>query len=1018
MDKVGAVLVIGGGISGMQSSLDLADSGFKVYLLESKPSIGGVMASLDKTFPTNDCSMCIMAPKLVGVGRHHNIEIISNSDLLEVEGAAGNFRVKVSHRPRKVDESLCTGCGTCALECPVEAIDEYNEGLTERKAISVRYPQSVPLLYSIDPNKCIGCGSCENACKAHAIKYDQNEVERELNVGAIILSSGFEPYMPPPGNEYGFGVFKNVVTSMEFERILSATGPFAGHVFRPSDAKIPRKVAFIQCVGSRDQRSNLFCCSVGCMYSTKEAIIAQEHAPGLKATIFFMDMRAFGKEFDYYYKRAQEEYGITYVRSRVPSVSELPDKGLRIKYESEDGQMKQEDFDLVVLAVGLTPPKAVDSLGKKLGVKLNSYGFAATSTFSPLETNVPGIFVSGAVVSPKDIPDTVAQGSGAAALAAATVSSERGKLAAPKQYPPEMDVAGQEPRIGVFVCHCGINIGGVVDVPGVTEYAKTLPNVVFADQNLYTCSDDTQKRIREKIKEHNLNRVIVASCTPRTHEPLFMDTCREAGLNPYLFEMANIRDQCSWVHMQLPKRATKKAKDLVRMAVAKARMHEPLQKGSLPMKQVALVLGGGISGMASALNLADQGFEVHLVEREAELGGNLRHIRYLISEKDDPQAMLRSFVEKVTAHPKIKLHLKSDVKAIEGFIGNYKSTIVPAGEIGAEGAQGTGGPGTAVEHGVVIVATGGNEYIPEEYQYGKHPGIVTQRQLEETLAGGKFSGKNVVMIQCVGSRDEKHGYCCRIGCGQAVKNALRVKELSPSTNVYVLYKDMRTYGLFEEAYRKAGAAGVVFLRWDDSRKPEVTLEGGIRVRIKDFLLGKDILIPADTLVLTAAVRPQPGNARISELLKVPLNRDGFFLEAHMKLRPVDFATEGVYLAGMAHSPKFLEECISQAYGAASRASTVLSKSTLDIEPVISKVVDESCDGCAYCVDPCPYKAITLVEYQKDGQTKKTVKVNEALCKGCGCCMATCPKKGIYIKRFKLDQLSAMVEAALESPGVE
>jgi heterodisulfide reductase subunit A len=536
--------------------------------------------------------------------------------------------------------------------------------------------------------------------------------------------------------------------------------------------------------------------------------------------------------------------------------------------------------------------------------------------------------------------------------------------------------------------------------------------VVFADQNLYTCSDDTQKRIREKIKEHNLNRVIVASCTPRTHEPLFMDTCREAGLNPYLFEMANIRDQCSWVHMQLPKKATKKSKDLVRMAVAKARAHEALQKGSLPMKQSAVVIGGGVAGMTAALNLAEQGFPVDLVEREGELGGNLRHIHYLFNDRDDPQSTLRSLVEKVKSHGTIKVHLKSDVKSIEGFIGNYKTVIVPAAELEKEGAA-----GVTVEHGVVVVATGANEYVPEEYSYGK-PGVMTQRELEEKLASGKFSAKNVVMIQCVGSRDDKHPYCCRIGCGQAVKNALRLKELSPQTNVYVLYKDIRTYGLNEEVYRKAGAAGVVFLRWDDARKPEVTVNKGIRVKVEDFLLGKDIVIPADALVLTAAVRPQADNGRLSELLKVPLNRDKFFLEAHMKLRPVDFATEGVFLAGMAHSPKFLDESISQAFGAAARASTVLSKDTLDIEPTISKVIDENCDGCAYCIDPCPYKAITLVEYQKDGQTKKTVKVNEALCKGCGCCMATCPKKGIYIKRFRLEQLGAMVDAALESPEVE
>jgi heterodisulfide reductase subunit A len=1011
--KVGAVLVIGGGISGMQSSLDLADSGFKVYLVDNKPSIGGVMSQLDKTFPTNDCSMCIMAPKLVGVGRHHNIRIVSYADIVGVEGQAGRFKVNVTSHPRRIDPSKCTGCGTCADECPVEAIDEYNEGLTERKAVSVRYPQAVPLLFSIDSGKCIGCGSCEYACKAHAIAYDQKERLEELEVGSIILSPGFEPFQPAPGGALGHGVFKNVVTSMEFERILSATGPFAGHVLRPSDGMVPERVAFIQCVGSRDLRTNMYCSAVCCMYATKEAIIAQEHAPGLKASVFFMDMRAFGKEFDYYYKRAQEEYGIRYIRSRVPYVSELPGGGIRIKYESEEGEMRQEDFDLVVLSVGLCAPKGLPELAGKLGVRLDRYGFVETGSFTPLETNVPGVFVSGAVQGPKDIPDTVAQASGAAALAASTVAAARGTLARPKEYPAEKDVSGQEPRIGVFVCHCGINIGGVVKVPEVMEYARSLPNVVFADQNLYTCSDDTQKKIREMIKEHDLNRVIVASCTPRTHEPLFMDTCREAGLNPYLFEMANIRDQCSWVHMQIPKKATKKAKDLVRMAVAKARMHTPLQKGSLPVKQSAVVMGGGVAGMTAALNIADQGFPVHLVEKESELGGNLRHIHYLTKERDDPQSTLRSLVDKVNGHPRIKVHLNSDVKAIEGFIGNYKSVIVPAADIGREGAA-----GETVEHGVVVVATGANEYVPEEYSYGKHPGIMTQRQLEEKLASCKFSARNVVMIQCVGSRDEKNPSCCRIGCGQAVKNALRVKALSPSTNVYVLYKDVRTYGLAEEAYRRAGEAGVVFLRWDDQRRPEVTVDGGIRVRIRDFLLGKDISIPADALVLTAAVRPQEGNGRISELLKVPLNRDKFFLEAHMKLRPVDFATEGVFLCGMAHSPKFIDESISQAFGAAARAATVLSKDTLDIEPMISHVIDENCDGCAYCVDPCPYKAITLVEYQKDGQTKKTVKVNEALCKGCGCCMATCPKKGIFVRRFRLEQLSAMVEAALESPEVE
>jgi heterodisulfide reductase subunit A len=1007
-DKVGAVLVIGGGISGMQSALDLADSGFKVYLLDNKTTIGGVMASLDKTFPTNDCAMCIMAPKLVGVGRHHNIQVITYADIKEITGKAGAFKVKVTVRPRMVDPEKCTGCGTCAQECPVEAVDEYNEGLAQRAAIYVRYPQAVPLVYTIDPKKCIGCGTCAVACKARAVKYSQKEKEMELDVGSIILSPGFDPYTPRKEGAYGFTKYRNVVTSMEFERILSATGPYNGHTLRPSDGRVPKKVAFLQCIGSRDLRSNQYCSAVCCMYATKEAVIAQEHAHGLKATIFFMDMRAFGKEFDYYYNRARNEYGIRYIRSRVPAVAELADGSLKLKWESEEGDLKEETFDLVVLSVGLTPPKGLKELAKKLGVKLNQHGFVQTKTFNPLETNVPGVFVGGAVQGPKDIPDTVAQASGAAALAAQTVASERGKLVTRREYPTEADVTGHEPRIGVFVCHCGINIGGVVNVPEVMEYAKTLPGVVYSEQNLYTCSEDAQKRIKEKIKEHRLNRVVVASCTPRTHEPLFMDTCAEAGLNPYLFEMANIRDQCSWVHMSLPKQATKKARDLVRMAVAKARSHTPLKKSHLPMKQSALVLGGGIAGMTAAYSLAEQGFPVTIVEKEKELGGNLRHIHYIISEKDDPQAVLKEQIEKVTKHPKIKVLTGATIENVEGFIGNYRTTV----------KSGEKGKPQVIEHGVVIVATGGVEYVPTEYGYGKDKRIVTSRELEETLAAWKFSGKNVVMIQCVGSRDEKNPCCSRICCGQAVKNALKVKEISPQTNVYVLYKDIRTYGFNEEYYRKASERGVIFLRWDDDRKPEVTTGKELRVKVWDFLLKRHLSIPADMLVLASGIRPAPSNEQMSQLLKVPLTRDKFFLEAHMKLRPVDFATEGVYLCGMAHSPKFIDESISQALGAASRAATVLAKDTLEIEPTVSSVVPERCDGCAMCVAPCTYQAISIEEIERDGRKHKIAKVNEALCKGCGVCMATCPKSGILVRRFKPEQLEAMVDAALDDMEVD
>ncbi|MGB2825746.1 MAG: FAD-dependent oxidoreductase, partial [Thermoplasmata archaeon] len=655
-DKIGAVMVVGGGISGLQSALDLADSGFKVYLVEKQPSIGGAMAQLDKTFPTNDCAMCIMAPKLVATGRHHNIDLITNADIVKVDGQEGNFTVTGKQRALRVDASKCTGCGSCAQKCPIETTDEYNENTKVRKAIFVKYPQAVPLVYSIDPEKCIGCGICAEECKADAVEYDQKEKDFEIKVGSIIVSPGFDEFDARLKAEYGYGVYQNVVSSIELERILSATGPHFGTVLRPSDGDIPEKIAFIQCVGSRDEKvGNEYCSGVCCMYSIKEAIIAKEHGGNIKPKIFFMDMRTFGKEFEEYYNRAKDEYGIEFVRSRVASVFEDPKtKNLIVKYV-EKGEPKEEEFGLVVLAVGLRPPEDAEALSKVMKFSLNDDGFCETGAFTPVSTSRPGVFVSGAFSSPKDIPMTVAEASGAAAKASSEIASARDTLVTKKEYPAEIDVSEQEPRIGVFVCHCGINIGGVVKVPSVAEYARSLPNVVYAEENLYTCSQDTQEKIKQMVKEHNLNRVVVASCTPRTHEPLFQNTIKEAGLNAYLFEMANIRDQCSWIHMHEPAAATKKAKDLVRMAVAKSRLLESLENLTLDVNQQALVVGGGASGMVAALELAKQGVKVHLVEKEKELGGTLLKLHYLPSG-DDPVEYVQSLAKEVASDPNITVY--------------------------------------------------------------------------------------------------------------------------------------------------------------------------------------------------------------------------------------------------------------------------------------------------------------------------------------------------------------------------
>ena len=993
-------MVVGGGVAGIQASLDLADSGFKVYLVDKGPSIGGVMAQLDKTFPTNDCSMCILSPKLVATGRHPNITILTNADIMGLNGEAGNFEVKIRRNSRYIIEEKCNGCGICAQKCPIEAVDTFNECLANRGAVYVEYPQAVPLKYKIDREKCIGCGTCYEICKARAIAYDQKESETTLKVGSIILAPGFEPFDATLKTEYGYGRFKNVVTSLEFERILSASGPYGGLVLRPSDGELPKRIAFIQCVGSRDfQLGNNYCSAACCMYGMKEAVIAKEHMPiQVDASIFYMDMRSYGKEFDAYRIRAEEEYGIRFTRSRVAGVTEDPLTGNLFVHYVQDETPKTEEFDMVVLAIGMKPPKDVEELAKNLGIKLNKYNFCETQTFSPMDTSKPGIFACGAFSAPKDIPESVAQASGAAARAMGIIADARGTQVAAREYPPERDVSKEAPRIGVFVCHCGINIGGVVNVPQVVEYAKTLPNVAYAEANVYTCSQDTQKLIREKIIENKLNRVIVASCTPRTHEPLFKETVREAGLNPYLFEMTNIRDQCSWVHMHEPKEATHKAKDLVRAIVAKSALLRPLKKPVISVTQVGLVIGGGVSGMTAALELAKQGFEVHLVEREKELGGHLRTMYYLLGEKGDPKEKVNAIVNEVMKNDKIHVHTGAEIADIYGFVGNFKTKIRQ--QKGSE---------KEIEHGIVIVATGAVEYRPTEYFYDKDPRVVTQHELEEDLAKGDFTAKNVVMVQCIGARTKERPNCSRICCGQAIKNALKIKEVSPKTEVYVLFKDIRSYGFKEDYYRDAAMKGVTFINYGDERKPELTKEGNkLRMAFWEPVLKEQLEIEPDLVVLSAATIPNPENKHIAELLKVPLTKDGSFLEAHMKLRPVDFATDGIFLCGMAHSPKYIEESLAQACAAAARAATILSKSTLEMEGIIATVNEDLCSACRVCEYLCPYGAVEM----KDKDGKPIAHVIEALCKGCGACGTACPTKAITMGHFTTQEILAQVRAAL------
>ncbi len=1013
-DRFGDVMVLGGGISGIQASLDLATAGYRVYLVEKAPTIGGKMAQLDKTFPTNDCSMCIESPKFIECDRHPNIEIMTHTEVASVAGEAGDFTIKLTRKPRYVNEDICTGCTTCVEYCPIQIPDPFNQELSENKAIHIYFSQAVPLVPYID-DRCRfiengKCAICEGACKNHAIDLHQKAQEQVINVGAIVLSPGYGAFDPRPRGDYGYGKIQNVVTSLDFERLLCATGPHEGEILRPSDKKHPHKIAWIHCVGSRQvqEGGHSYCSSVCCAYIQKQVILTKDHDADAEAVIFHNDIRAYGKDFERFYQRASNLPGVRFQRSYVSIGREIPgSKNVTIRYATDGEGVKEEEFDLVVLGVGIEPPADAEKLAKQFGITLDSHGFCKTNPVNPVETSRPGVFVSGAFQGPMDIPEAVVTASGATAMTSAFLHSRRGMLARDRVYPPERDVSAEEPKVGVFACHCGANIGRVVNVPSLVEYAKSLGNVAHAEEGLFICSTDAAAKISTTIREKGLNRVVVAACTPRTHEPLFRDTLREGGLNQYFFDLANIREHCSWVHSKQKEEATQKAKDIVRMAVARAIQLEPLQESRLPVTHVALVVGGGIAGMTAALSLADQGFEVQLIERDNELGGMARRLRTTL-EGLDVQSFVKGLVRKIYQHPLVHVSHSATILDASGYVGNFVTMVRSEGRT------------KTIRHGATILANGADEYRPTEYMYGEDDRVVTQLQLEERIAqdSGDWirDARAVAMIQCVGCRREDRNYCARVCCSQAVKNALLLKKRKPSLDIYVLYRDMRTYGLKEDRYREAADRGVRFIRWEPGDGPvvEPAEEEGrsvLRVTVPDPILRKKLTVDVDLVVLSAAVVPSPGNPEVAKQFKVAMSPDGFFQEAHVKLRPVDSAGEGVFLCGANHYPKHITETINQALGAAGRAGCLLSQETVTASGAICDVKQGDCVSCGACITACRYEAISWTETPAG----KKALVNPALCKGDGLCCAKCPTDAIVLRHFTNEEVYRQIDAALADP---
>ena len=926
------------------------------------------------------------------------------SEIEEISGEEGNFRVRITQHPRYVDMDKCIACGICAEKCPKKVISEYDEGLVKRKAAYVSYAQAVPLKYVLDPDQCIylkkgKCKACEKFCPADAIKFDDERKDLTLDVGAVILATGCEAYDPLVHDVYGYGKSRDIVTSLEFERILSSSGPYGGHLVRPSDEKEPGKIAWLQCIGSRDAHigARNYCSSICCTQAIKEAMLAKEHSKEpLDTAIFYMDIRTHGKDFERYYNRGRDDAGVRFVKSRITNIVPVDETGgFLIRYIDETGKRVEEEFDMVVLSVGLGVSKPAKALAEKLGIATNAYDYASATSFAPVKTSRPGVYVCGAFEGPKDIPTSVIESSAAAGLAGSRLIEARWSLTQTREMPEETDVRGEPVRAGVFVCRCGTNIAAIVDVPAVVEFAKTLPGVVYATENLFSCSQDTQEGMAEIIREERLNRLVVAACTPKTHEPLFQETASSAGVNKYLFEMANIRNQCSWVHSGDPELATEKAKDLVRMAVAKVTLLESLTEPTVDINQSALVIGGGVAGMAASRTLSQQGYHTYLLEKNESLGGQALQL-HETWQGEDIQAHLAAMIEEVESDENIDVFLNSGITKASGFVGNFETTVLKDGNE------------EVLEHGVTLIASGASELTPEQYLYGKDPRVLTGLELDRKFIdrdGSLAEGSAAVFIQCVGSRIEERPYCSKICCTHSVKSALTLREINPEMDIFIIHRDIRTYGLREDLYREARSKGIQFLRYDQDAGLHVEGEGDdLCVRFRDTAIRRSMEIRPDLLVLASAIVPPKDNP-LAQHYKVPINDDGFFMEAHVKLRPVDCATDGVFICGLAHAPKPIDESIAQAQAAATKAVTLLAKEKIQVSGNVAIADPLICSSCGVCVDICPFSAPSFIE---EGPFAGKAEINPVLCKGCGLCVSSCRSGALNLKGFEEGQIMAMI----------
>ncbi len=994
---VNSILVVGAGIAGIRAALELAQQDFQVILTESSPSIGGILLELDYQFPNNHCGLCRMLPPwerdmgsevcMRKILFHENITIMPLTRVTKIEGEAGKFEVSLLQKARGVDIKRCIGCGRCIEVCPEEVMDEFNENLSYRKAIYQPVPHNLPYNYIIDFDNCTKCEECVKVCPTGAINMEAKEQEIIKNVAAIILAPGSGIFNPYEYKFYSYGEIPAVVTSLEMERILSGTGPTEGKILIPRNDKAVKKIAWLQCVGSRNPKQNQdYCSSICCMFALKEAMLVKDRVPDIDSTIFYMDMRTFGKDF-YRYKLEAEAKGIKFVRCRVHTIDPQDDGSVSIRFLNEEGKIVEDRFDMVVLSTGQKSTEEMRELSSIAGISLDPNGFAIGNGIYQTETERPGIYVCGSFTGLKDISETVLQAK-AAAFGASAIA--KGGLKT-EEVISFKDISREEPEVLCLICNCFDNLKK--ELPRLRDTLSSLfpvENIIECDA---LCQAEGFKNAEAILKERNANRLIIGACRPYLYDRQLRRLGFSLGIPMNLVDVVDIRgiglsDQSEEVKLQL-------TKDTIGASLFAIKRRNPIERKAEKIESSLLVIGGGIAGMEAAIMAASRDIEVFLVEKASILGGEALKRCYLINGAD-PKSTIAELIDKINKNPLIHVFLDSEVSELKGQLGKFVARIKTDTEE------------KTIPCGAVIIATGGGEAETDEYLFGKDPRVITQGAMEEMIAEGKIEkGKvnNVVMIQCVGSRNEDRPYCSRVCCVSALKNALRLKEIDPNMEIYILYRDMMAYGMFEKYYTEARRKGIKFFTYSLDKKPEVGIENGnLNVKFIDPILGTPLYVAADLLVLSTGIVPNENNGNLAENFGVKLNDDGFFCEIDSKWRPLDLDRAGIFVCGVAHSPMNMMEALTQARAASMRALGILKRPELIVSRTISAVKKSICSLCETCIDVCPFNA----RIKEDNE----IKVLQNVCQGCGICVASCPNSAAYMTISSEEESMSTIEGLL------